>query len=118
MFSNGFSLQKGKRLFSKNSTTFFKENDLAASPTSTSLQKPVNRTSINPWMALTHPTTSDTWITLDNKEAIKAHLIAHNNTHYRQANPTPFENTERGRHLGYHGTNAIADSILDGTYSF
>ena len=65
-----------------------------------------------------YPTTSDHWIPIDTKDALEAHLIARNNTHYRQANCTPFGNTPRGTHLGYHGTSVAADSILDGTYSF
>jgi len=65
-----------------------------------------------------YPTTSDNWITLDNQDDIEAHPIARNNTHYRQANNTPFGNTPRGTHLAYLGTTDIADSILDGSYSF
>ncbi len=63
-----------------------------------------------------YPTTSNNWITLDDKNLIEKHLIARNNTHYRQANNTPFGTTDQGNALGYHGTSATAQSILEGTY--
>jgi hypothetical protein len=64
-----------------------------------------------------YPLTSATWETVQSPQLVEAHLIARNNTHYRQANPTPFGNTDRGRRLGFHGTNDVADSILNGTYT-
>jgi ribonuclease HI len=64
----------------------------------------------------TYPTTSQNWITLEDKHLIERHLIARNNTHYRQANSTPFGTTAIGDDLGYHGTSQAATSILQGNY--
>jgi hypothetical protein len=50
------------------------------------------------------------------KDQVEAHLLARNNSHYRQANHTPFANTARGRRIGFNGTNAKSQTILDGTY--
>jgi hypothetical protein len=63
-----------------------------------------------------YPPTSNEWVALDDKQLIEDHLIARNNTHYRQANSTPFGTTERGTTLGFHGTSSDAAAILDGNY--
>jgi hypothetical protein len=64
-----------------------------------------------------YPATSEEWVTIENRPLVEAHLIARNNTHYRQANNTPFGHTERSIHLGFDGTGPTAANILDGNYA-
>ena len=62
--------------------------------------------------------TSSDWISLNQKELIKAHLMHRNITQYKQANATPFGSNDHGHHLGFHGTSPPAQQLLQGTYNY